>query len=93
MTDTIQIFLKHFDLILVGVVSFSIGILGFIVFLNNRKSVTNEIFLLLSLISISYSIVNYMSYQSVDRDFVLWLLRLVIFSETISMVRSLMAEN
>ena len=82
MTDTIQIFLKHFDLILVGVVSFSIGILGFIVFLNNRKSVTNEIFLLLSLISISYSIVNYMSYQSVDRDFVLWLLRLVIFSAT-----------
>jgi len=82
MTDTIQIFLKHFDLILVGVVSFSIGVLGFIVFFNNRKSVTNEIFLLLSLISISYSIVNYMSYQSVDRDFVLWLLRLVIFSAT-----------
>ena len=57
----------------------SIGILGFVVFLNNRRSATNQSFLLFTLLTILWSVVNYLSYQFNVADLVIWILRLAIF--------------
>jgi len=71
--------LQNIDLVLVGIAIAAIGILGFIVFFNNRKSVTNRLFLLFALVAILYSTFNYLSYQPAFNNIALWLLRVVIF--------------
>jgi len=72
--------LKNLDLISVGLTVASIGILGFIVFFSRPKSITSKAFLLFSIVTIFYGIVNYLSYQASNRELTLFLLRLVIFS-------------
>ena len=72
--------LKNIDLLSVGIAIAAIGILGFVVFFNNRKSITNQTFLAFSLITVIYSIFNYLNYQVSAPVFILWLIRLTIFS-------------
>src|SRR3989344_3143740 len=69
----------NLDLIFVGLVVITITILGFVIFLNDRKSITNKTFLLLSLLTVLYGIVNYAVYQVDNSNLALWLLRFTIF--------------
>ena len=68
-----------FDILSIGIAVAAIGILGFVVFLNNRHSATNQAFLLFTLLTIFWSVVNYLSYQFNVADLVIWILRLAIF--------------
>lgn len=73
-----QVFL-NVDLISVGVSVAAVTILGFIVFFQNTRSATNIFFLLFSLTSSAWSVVNYLNYQVSDPVAALWLIRLVLF--------------
>jgi len=73
---------QNLDLLFVGITIAAIGILGFIVFLNNRKSITNKTFLLFSILTIAYGSFNYINYQVTDPGLILWFLRLTIFFAT-----------
>lgn len=70
----------NLDLLAVGFAIASIGILGFVVFFNNRKSITNRSFLLFALLTIFYGVVNYLNVQVQAPNFVLWFLRFTLFS-------------
>lgn len=74
--------IQNLDLFLVGITIAAIGILGFIVFLNNRNSITNQTFLFFSLLTIAYGGFNYVSYQVTKPELILWSLRLTIFFAT-----------
>jgi signal transduction histidine kinase len=70
----------NLGLLALGLSVAGIGILGFSVFFNNRRSITNITFLLFSLITIVWGIANYLSYQAaVSSEAALWFLRFVIF--------------
>jgi len=72
---------KNLDLLTVGISVAAISILGFVILLNNRNSITNKTFAALAASSMIWSVVNYLSYQT--NGYVtlsLWLLRLVLFS-------------
>lgn len=71
--------IKNIDLLSVGIASAATGILGFLVFFSNKKSVTNKVFFYFSIITILWSIVNYLNYQSVSSVYGLWLIRLTVF--------------
>lgn len=72
--------LYHLDLFSLGVTTTVMAIFGFVIFLNDRKSATNRVFFLFSLITISYTVANYLNYQLSDANQVLWLLRIVLFT-------------
>ncbi len=71
--------LHNFDLLAVGITIAAIGILGFVIYINNKRSITNVSFLFFSVITILWSLINYLSYQITNPVYVLWLLRIVIF--------------
>ena len=71
--------LVNLDLFSVGIAIAGIGTLGFTVFFNNRRSVTNRTFLFFSLAGILWSIFNYSYYQFSAPYLVLWLLRIHAF--------------
>lgn len=71
--------LRNFDLLSVGATIAAIGILGFVIYITNRKSATNKFFLLFSIITILWSFFNYINYQTTSPSIILWLLRIVIF--------------
>ena len=71
--------IKNLDLLSVGITIAGIGILGFTVYFNNPRSITNRSFLLFSIISILWGVVNYINYNINSEFFILWSLRLVIF--------------
>src|SRR3989338_3102101 len=71
--------LLNIDLLTVGVTIAAIAILGFVVYITNRKSITNKSFLLFCIITILWSFFNYINYQIRQPELVLWLLRIVIF--------------
>ncbi len=68
------------DLIVLGTAIAAIAILGFVVLFQNPRSVTNRTFFLFSLVSITWGILNYTSYQATNAFTSLWLWRLVIFA-------------
>lgn len=70
----------HIDLLVLGLTIAAIGMLGFIVYFNNRESATNKAFLAFSLVSVVWGILNFASYQVSSPEVSLWLWRLVIFS-------------
>jgi signal transduction histidine kinase len=72
--------ISNLDLFTDGIAVAAIAILGFVVFFNNRKSVTNQTFLFFSIVTIVYSIFNYVNYKLTSSYFVLWFLRLTLFS-------------
>lgn len=71
--------LGNLDLLSVGLAIAGIGILGFMVFQSDRKSITNRMFLLFACITIIWGTINYLDYQVSSPIWVLWLLRLEIF--------------
>lgn len=71
--------LRNLDLLSVGVTVAAIAILGFVVFLNNRKSITGFAFLLFSVVTILWGVVNYLNYQLFPVETALWLLKITIF--------------
>lgn len=71
--------LNNLDLLSVGVAIAGIGILGFVVYFNNKDSVTNRSFLYFSIATILWGIVNYSSYQFSNETVVLWLFRFIMF--------------
>src|SRR3989344_6793665 len=71
---------SNFDLFSVGVTIAAIGILGFVIFFSRPKSITSKAFLFFSIMTIIYSVFNYINYQVVNPQIILWLQRLVIFS-------------
>ncbi|MBX4186817.1 MAG: hypothetical protein KW802_00975 [Candidatus Doudnabacteria bacterium] len=71
--------LANFSLIPVGIAIASIGILGFVVFFNNHKSVTNRTFLWFALVAILWNSSNYLAYQFTENIIILWLLRAQLF--------------
>ncbi len=73
------LFSFNFDLVFIGIVVITISILGFIVYLNDRRNSINKNFLFFSLLTVAYSTVNYLSYQIKDTNITLWLLRFTIF--------------
>ena len=65
---------------ILGVAVAGIGILGFVIFFSDRKSLTNRTFLIFSLITVAWSVANYLSSQEGLSPLIeLWWLRLVIF--------------
>lgn len=71
--------LNNLDLFSVGMVIAAIGILGFVLYFNNTKSITNRTFLYLSITIIFWSIFNYLVDQISLPNLTLWILRLVMF--------------
>jgi signal transduction histidine kinase len=69
----------NLDLLSVGLAIAGMAILAFIVFFNNRKSVTNQTFLLLAFAVIGWSIVNYLSYKLGSPQWSLFFLRSEMF--------------
>jgi len=69
----------NLDLLTVGISVAGIGLLGFLVYFSDRKSITNKIFLVFSIITIVWGVINYLNYQITNDLFVLWAIRLVIF--------------
>jgi signal transduction histidine kinase len=69
----------NLDLFVVGVTAAAIGILGFVVFINNKRSITHKVFFTESLITVLYILDNYLIYKVFSVVLVLILLRLVIF--------------
>src|SRR6188508_2757005 len=71
--------IQPFNILPVGIAIASIGILGFVVFFNNRLSATNRTFLWFSLAAILWNTTNFLAYQFKDELVILWLLRLQLF--------------
>ena len=64
---------NNFDLLTVGIAIALTGILGFIVYFNNKGSITNKTFLYFSFVTIFWGAVNYLNYQFASAVVVLWL--------------------
>lgn len=71
---------NNLDLLSVGIAVATTAILGCIVIFSNHKSATHRAFLIFSIVTIFWGIVNYLHYQFESPILVLWLLRLVLFS-------------
>lgn len=71
--------LNNLDLLIVGIVIASTGVLGFVVYFSNRKSITNRTFLYFSVITALWGVVNYFSYKFTSSDLLLWLFRFLLF--------------
>jgi signal transduction histidine kinase len=63
----------------VGIAIAAIAVLGFVVFFNNPKSITNRTFLWFALIAILWNGSNYLAYQFTSLTLVTWMLRFVLF--------------
>lgn len=73
----------NLDLLSVGIAVAGIGLLGFVIFLNNIRSATNRAFFYFAIISVFWSILNYSYYQLPAGDVAaLLLLRGVMFFAT-----------
>jgi len=72
---------KNLDLLTVGIAIAAISLLGFVIYVNNRNSITNKTFASLSAAAMIWAVINYLSYQTnAYINLTLWLLRLVLFS-------------
>lgn len=57
----------------------AIGILGFVVYINNPHSITHQSFLPLSIFAVLWGIFNYLTYQFDKPEVVIWVLRISVF--------------
>lgn len=69
----------NLDLLILGISIAVTTILGFVVYFNNRKSVTNRLFLLFTVVSSLWGGVNYISYKLFDPVYGALAVRLVMF--------------
>jgi signal transduction histidine kinase len=70
---------NNLDLLSVGAAIAAIGVLGFTIYFNNPKSITNRTFLIFTLCAMVWSASNYFNYQSSDAVVILWALRTHLF--------------
>lgn len=70
---------SHLDLLGVGLTVAAIALLGIVVYISNTKSISNIAFLFFCVVTILWSVSNYLSYQTSDPSAALFFLRLVIF--------------
>ncbi len=68
----------NLDLLSVGIAIAGIGVLGFVVFMRDRKSITNQMFLFFAGVTIIWGAINYLDYHVSSPFQVLWMLRLEI---------------
>ena len=71
--------LNNINLLFVGVIIACVIILGAIIFISNRKSLTNKTFLGLSIAATLWSAANYLAFQLKDATAILWTMRLQMF--------------
>ncbi len=71
--------LSNLDLLSVGIAVAGIVILGFAVYSNDKKSITNKTFLLFSFFAVLWSCFNYLYNLPVDKNVILWTLRIHAF--------------
>lgn len=69
----------NLDLLSVGIAVAGTCILGFAVYLSNRKSLTNKVFLIFSITAAVWGVSNYLNYQFNSTEFILWTLRMHLF--------------
>ena len=69
----------NWDILALGITTAGIALLGFTIYFNNKKSITNKTFLLFSLITIVWSTANYFQYQPASPIDGLWIARAIIF--------------
>jgi len=69
----------NFELITFGVASTAILNLGILIFLNDKKSITNKTFLYFTIASFLWNLFNYLNFQFSTEITILWSLRLVLF--------------
>lgn len=67
------------DVVYVGIVVAAIGMLGFVVYQSDIRSITTRTLFLFSLVTIAWSIANYLSYHSTTPVATLALTRLLLF--------------
>jgi len=65
----------NFDLLSIGFAIAGVGVLGFLVYFNNRLSITNKTFLIFSILTIFWAISNYIEYRFTTTTSTLWALR------------------
>ena len=69
----------NLDLLAVGITVAGTGILGFTILFSERRSITNSTFFAFSIITMLWSVANYMQYQPTDPEIGLWIVRAIIF--------------
>jgi signal transduction histidine kinase len=70
---------SNLDLLSVGITIAAIGLLGFIVYISNAKSITNVSFIIFCSVTILWSFFNYSSSQTRDPDIFLQAWKITIF--------------
>ncbi len=70
------------DLLAIGIAIAAIALLGFVVYFNDRESVTNRSFFYFALINVIWSISNYLEYRFTTTTGTLWALRIHLFLST-----------
>src|SRR3989344_53094 len=55
--------IANLDLLAVGVTASAIGLMGFVVFLSNRQSITTKTFLLFALLIVIWTFTNFFQYK------------------------------
>lgn len=73
----------NLDLLSVGIAIAATGILGLSVFLSDKKSITNRVFLIFSLVTICWGAVNYLQYNIPNTEMAFWSLKGSIFFATL----------
>jgi signal transduction histidine kinase len=76
------VFLNNITLFSVALIMASACIFGFIVFFNDRKSITNRSFLMFCLVTVAWGIFNYLAYNAPDKNLALYFVRSVMFFAT-----------
>lgn len=71
--------IKITELVVTSIAIFATLILGFIIFFDNKRSITNRTFLMFALVTVCLCVFNYLTYQFNSPILVLWLLRIAIF--------------
>ncbi len=71
--------ISNLDLLSVGLAVAGSFLLGFAVFYINRKSITNITFLLFTLVTGAWGVLNYLQYQFTSENLTLWVIRLGMF--------------
>ncbi len=69
----------NYDLLILGITVAGIAILGFFIYFNDSKSVTNVSFLKFSLATACWGVFNYLNYNTDDQRLVLWFIKIVMF--------------
>ncbi|MCE9541692.1 hypothetical protein K8R03_04030 [Candidatus Kaiserbacteria bacterium] len=69
---------SNFDLLSVGISITGIALLGVLIYLNDRTSITNRTFLLFAMLTVVWGISNYLEYRFTTTTATLWALRVHI---------------